>query len=212
MKSIFPPIDMADQDGLLFVGGEVDEKTLLDAYRRGIFPWPLSIELPLAWFSPDPRAIIIPEELKIGSSLKKTLSKNNFEFRMNTCFEQVIFQCARHHSEKSKFGTWITPQIIDGYRNLHQKGHAYSAETFLNGELVGGMYGVCINNFFSGESMYYQKDNASKFALVSFIQEIQKKKAPFFDIQMLTPTTKSLGGKYIARSEFLELLKISLES
>ena len=206
MRSIFPPPESADEEGLVTVGGPLNDKTLLDAYSNGIFPWPISVDLPLAWFSPDPRAVILPQDLRINSSLNKIISKNKFEFKINENFNDVIFRCAQHHHEKSKMGTWITPELMEAYKSLHKEGFSYSAETYLNGDLVGGMYGVCIDQFYSGESMFYDEDNASKFALVSFIQYLESKGIPLFDIQMLTPTTESLGGKYIKRSNFLEKL------
>jgi len=212
MKSIFPDPNLASEDGLLTVGGFISPEILLDAYSHGIFPWPISVDLPLAWFSPDPRGVIFLENFSISKNLKKTLKQTNFYCRFNTQFEKVIKGCARHHSQNFSKETWITPEMIKGYCELHQKGHAYSIETYnKHNELVGGVYGVNIGGFFSGESMFYTEDNASKFALFTLLEFLQSKKITMLDTQMTTPITEKFGATYIARAEYLEHLNKSLQ-
>jgi leucyl/phenylalanyl-tRNA--protein transferase len=139
----FPPVEHADEHGLLALGGDLDLESLLLAYTRGIFPWPISEEYPLAWFSPDPRGILAFDKLHLSKSLRKFLKKNPYEIRFNTNFEGVIMNCAKVSRAENQ-GTWITEDIINSYINLHKKGFAYSVETYLDNVLVGGVYGVCI--------------------------------------------------------------------
>ena len=205
----FPPISTADEHGLLAVGGDLDLESLLLAYTRGIFPWPISKEYPLAWFSPDPRGILTFEKLHLSKSLKKFLKNNPYEVRFNTCFEEVIRNCALVPRSDNQ-GTWITEDIIKGYINLHKKGYAYSVETFLENELVGGVYGVSINTFYSGESMFYKEDNASKVALVALLYRLHSQGIGWIDTQMVTPVVDSLGGVEIPRGTYLAMLERSI--
>ena len=206
MKSIFPDPNLATEEGLLTVGGFITPEILIDAYSNGIFPWPVSVDLPLAWFSPDPRGVIDLGEFNPSKSLIKSIKQSDFEFSFNRNFEQVIKKCAKHHSRNFSEETWITPEIIEGYISLFKYGNAYSAEAYLDGELVGGLYGVHIGRYFSGESMFYEKDNASKFALMELLKILKKKSHSFFDTQMVTPITERFGAKEIPRKEFLSLL------
>lgn len=211
MKSIFPHPSNATEDGLLTVGGFINTKILLDAYSNGIFPWPISIDLPLAWFSPDPRGIIDLTKINLSKNLIKSLRNSPFEFKINHNFHAVIQECAKHHSKNFSTETWITPEIIEGYCQFYQDGHAYSAEAYENNELVGGLYGVQINGYFSGESMFFKKSNASKFALYHLLVLLQQNQIPFLDTQMVTPITQKFGAIYISRKQFLEELKKSLQ-
>tara|TARA_B100000886_G_C20368104_1_gene468282 strand:+ start:18 stop:686 length:669 start_codon:yes stop_codon:yes gene_type:complete len=212
MKSIFPDPRLASEDGLLTVGGFVTPEILIDAYTNGIFPWPVSIDLPLAWFSPDPRGIITLDQIKISKNVLKAIKQTNYSCKFNTCFEDVIKSCATHHSKNFSRETWITPEMIKGYLQLHHKGHAYSIETFNEkNELVGGLYGVNINGFFSGESMFFKEDNASKFALYSLIIFLHELNFPMLDIQMVTPITERFGGEFITRDKYLDILSECLK-
>ena len=215
MASIcFPPLNEANEDGLLFIGGEATVENLITAYSRGIFPWPISLELPLTWFSPCPRGVLFCENLHINKTTKKFLQKNIFSYTINKQFDQVISECAKHHEyyKNNQYGTWITPEMIQGYRDLHQKGHAYSLEVWNSDqELVGGIYGVNIHRFYSAESMFFKESNASKFALISLINFLRKNKISFLDIQMLTETTESMGGTEISRDDFQKLLNQSID-
>ena len=212
MKSIFPDPRLASEDGLLTVGGFVTPEILIDAYTNGIFPWPISIDLPLAWFSPNPRGTIILDKIKVSKNTIKSIKQTNYSCKFNTCFEDVIKGCATHHSKNFSKETWITPEMIQGYLQLHQKGHAYSIETFnKKNELVGGLYGVNINGFFSGESMFFKEDNASKFALYSLIEFLYGLRIPMLDIQMVTPITEKFGGELISREKYLDILNNCLK-
>ena len=206
----FPSVDQADEHGLLALGGDLELESLLLAYSRGIFPWPISDEYPLAWFSPDPRGILIFDKLHLSKSLKKFLKKNPYEIRFNTNFEAVIMNCAQIARVENQ-GTWITNDIINGYMNLHKNGFAYSVETYLEDELVGGVYGVCINRFYSGESMFHKADNASKVALIALLYQLKQKDIGWLDTQMVTPVVESLGGVEIPRETFLKMLEISIK-
>ena len=206
----FPSVDHADEHGLLALGGDLELESLLLAYSRGIFPWPISQEYPLAWFSPDPRGILVFDKLHLSKSLKKFLKKNPYEIRFNTNFEAVIMNCAKI-SRADNQGTWITEDIINGYINLHKNGFAYSVETYLEDALVGGVYGVCINRFYSGESMFHKTDNASKVALIALLYQLKQKDIEWLDTQMVTPVVESLGGLEIPRETYLKMLENSIK-
>ncbi len=205
-KIVFPPIEEADEDGLVAVGGDLEVDTLITAYRQGIFPWPISVELPLAWFSPDPRGVIFIQEIHIPKSFEKFLKKNPFTVTFNQRMKEVILECARVQ-RKNQPGTWITPDIIKGYEKLFQANLAYSVEVWKEEELVGGLYGVSMGEFCSGESMFMKEDNASKFALWSLLMLLKSKGIRFLDTQMVTSAVEQFGGKYIGRSEFLDMLE-----
>jgi len=201
-KVLFPSVENATEDGLVAIGGDFEIDTIQEAYRNGIFPWPISVELPLAWFSPDPRGILDFKELHVSHSFEKFLRKNPFKVTFNTAFSQVIKACARM-PRKGQRDTWITPDIIKGYERLFNYGEAYSAETWLGDQLVGGVYGVVMGEFVSGESMFKTEDNASKVALYSLIKHLEAKGIKCLDTQMVTPVVEQFGGKYIPRKEFI---------
>lgn len=205
----FPPIETADEHGLLALGGDLELETLVLAYSKGIFPWPISEDYPLAWFSPDPRGILTFGNLHLSTSLKKFLKKNPYEIRFNTNFKAVIENCANAKRALDQ-GTWITQEIIDAYVELHNEGLAYSSEAYLDGELVGGVYGVCMNRFYSGESMFHLAPNASKVALVSLLYKLHQQGIEWLDTQMVTPVVASLGGVEIPRETFLKMLDVSI--
>jgi len=207
----FPPIESADEHGLVAIGGDLEIDSLLLAYSQGIFPWPISEEYPLAWFSPDPRGILAFDKLHLSKSLRKFLKKNPYEVRFNTNFEAVIMNCARV-KRNDQSSTWITQDIINSYIELHRQGYAYSIETYREDILVGGVYGVCINRFYSGESMFHTEDNASKVALVSLLYLLKQRDIGWIDTQMVTPVVETLGGLEIPRETFLQMLNVSLRS
>lgn len=207
----FPPVDTSDEHGLLALGGDLEIESLLLAYSQGIFPWPISQEYPLAWFSPDPRGILAFDKMHLSKSLKKFLKKNPYEVRFNTNFEAVIMNCAEVKRSDNQ-GTWITQDIVNAYIELHKEGYAYSVETYLENELVGGVYGVCINRFYSGESMFHTKDNASKVALIALLYKLKQQDIGWLDTQMVTPVVESLGGVEIPRETYIKMLNISLKS
>jgi len=209
----FPPISKADSDGLLAIGGDLEVSSLLLAYTQGIFPWPISETFPLAWFSPDPRGILSHQDIKISSSLKKFLRKNPFTVTFNQAFHQVIENCALSRNRKEQHSlTWITPSIIQAYCDFFKHGHAYSVDVWLEGELVGGLYGVSIGNYISGESMFFNIPNASKVALLTLMKTLKEFSIEWIDTQMVTPVVESLGGKLIARSSFVKQLENSIDN
>lgn len=199
----FPPVHTADENGLLALGGDLEVSTLVLAYRSGIFPWPISEEFPLAWFSPDPRGVLDFPDLKVNKRLLRYLKNANLTFKANQNFHSVIEQCSLvPRSDQS--GTWITDEVIQSYHELFKQDLAYSLEAYENDQLVGGIYGVCINGIVTGESMFHKVPNASKFCLLTLMALLKKAGINWLDTQMVTPVVKSLGGKEIPRDEFLE--------
>jgi leucyl/phenylalanyl-tRNA--protein transferase len=205
-RVVFPPIEEATEDGLVAIGGDLEIDTLKAAYQQGIFPWPISVELPLAWFSPDPRGVLDFQDLHLARSFEKFLKKDIFRVTFNQAFPEVIRACAVI-PRKGQPDTWITPQIIKGYEKLFEFGEAYSVDVWKEDQLVGGLYGVVMGEFISGESMFMKEDNASKLALYSLIQVLLKNGIKRLDTQMVTPVVEQFGGKYIPRKQFIESLK-----
>jgi leucyl/phenylalanyl-tRNA--protein transferase len=204
----FPPLSNAlhEPNGLIAIGGDLTLARLLSAYRQGIFPW-FSEGEPILWWSPNPRTVLFPDELKVADSLKKTLKKQKFEVRFNTAFRQVISACSST-LRCGQDGTWITQDIIDAYCALHQAGYAVSAESWLDGKLVGGCYGVKIGSMFYGESMFHHVSDASKIAFVNLVVYLQNLGVGMIDCQMKTAHLASLGAREISRSEFIKKLEI----
>ena len=201
---IFPPIEKADEDGLLAIGGNLSTPRLLLAYQQGIFPWFNEGE-PICWWCPDPRFVLFPAELKISKSMKSILNGNTFQFKCNTHFTTVMQNC-KTISRKGQDGTWISPAMQKAYAHLHELGHAHSAEAWLNGELVGGLYGIRMGNVFFGESMFSRVANASKFAFINYIHLLQKENCQLVDCQIHSAHLESLGARMIPRKEFSTLL------
>ncbi len=205
---IFPPPDYADADGLLAVGGDLSVQRLLLAYRMGIFPW-FSRETPILWWSPDPRLILIPQELRISRRLMRLIRKKPFQITMDQAFADVIKSCAsmkRPHQND----TWITDGMVEAYCRLHQEGFAHSVECWCHGELIGGLYGVSLGRAFFGESMFSLRSNASKIAFVYLVWFLQSKKFSFIDCQLTTQHLVSFGAREIPRAEFLQMLREAL--
>ncbi len=198
----FPDPRLADSEGLVAVGGDLSVPRLLLAYRSGIFPWTVD---PITWWSPDPRAIFELNSFHVSRSFRRVLKEKPFEITIDNAFAGVMKSCAA--PAKGRRSTWITPEFIDAYTELHQQGHAHSLECWQGGKLVGGIYGVAIGAFFAGESMFHKASNASKAALYYLIQHLRDREYLLFDIQMLTPITRQLGGITVPREEYLERLK-----
>lgn len=206
----FPPIELADENGLLAVGGDLELESLLLAYRSGIFPWPISEEYPIAWFTPNPRGVIHCDQLHLSRSFIKLLKKSHFSITLNKHFDQIIYHCAYAKNRKGQSGTWITPEIMNSYHKLAQAGYAYSIEVHQDQNLVGGLYGVNINNFFCGESMYFTESGASKVAIAFWIKHLQSVGINWLDTQMVTPIIRDMGGVEIPRRSFMKMLHIAL--
>jgi len=200
----FPDVEEALPDGLLAIGGDLSTERLLLAYHNGIFPWYDDSE-PM-WWCPDPRFVLFPENLKVSKSMKPVLNKGAFEFRTDTAFEEVINNC-RKAPRPGQEGTWIGDDIIEAYTRLRKLGYAHSAETWLNGELVGGLYGVRLGNVFFGESMFSKVSNASKYAFIKYVQWLQKDGVQLIDCQVYTEHLESLGATMIPRVDFIEILR-----
>ena len=201
----FPPVNMADDDGLLAVGGDLELESLLCAYRSGIFPWPTDDQA-LLWFAPPRRAVLFVDEFHTPRRLERALRKAPFSCSMDTAFRDVISRCAEVTNRGEQRGTWITDDIIEAYCRLHTAGFCHSIETFLHGELVGGMYGVQIGRFFAAESSFYRVSDASKAAMCHLISHLKARGIPWLDCQVLTPFSRSFGAREIPRTEFMRLL------
>jgi leucyl/phenylalanyl-tRNA---protein transferase len=202
---VFPHPSLANPDGLLAVGGDLSVDRLLLAYSNGIFPW-FGPDDPILWWSPDPRMVLFPSRFKASKSLRAAVASGRFEVRINSCFKQVILQCGRVE-RKGQEESWITPQMEKAYTKLHLAGHAHSFETFLNGTLVGGLYGVRIGKVFSGESMFHLVSDASKVAFVLLVNWCLTEGITLIDAQQNTPHLASLGATEISREAFLTFLK-----
>ncbi|HEU0187271.1 MAG TPA: leucyl/phenylalanyl-tRNA--protein transferase [Gallionellaceae bacterium] len=202
----FPPVEQAlrQPNGLLAAGADLSPERLLDAYRHGIFPW-FSNGDPILWWSPDPRMVLFPQEFKLSHSLRKTLRHGHYEVRTDTAFEQVMRACAEPRNGQD--GTWIQEEIIAGYVGLYRQGHAHSVETWMDGELIGGLYGVCIGRMFYGESMFSRRSDASKIAMAHLCAQLERWQVGMIDCQMNTAHLASLGGREIPRTEFLARLQ-----
>ena len=201
----FPPPESAlrDPNGLLCAGADLSADRLLAAYRRGIFPW-YSGDEPILWWSPDPRMVLFCDELKVSRSLAKNLRNKGFEIRIDSAFSEVIKACAE--PRKGEPGTWIGKEMQAAYVALHRAGHAHSFETWHEGKLVGGLYGVAIGRAFYGESMFSRATDASKAALVALVETLRERGYPMIDCQQRTPLLASLGAREIRRPQFLRRL------
>ena len=207
----FPPVSEASEGGLLMLGGQLTPEWLLTAYRQGIFPWPVcdgQTEI-LAWFSPDPRAILELDRLHVSRRLQRRLRSGRFQVTFDADFRGVITACAE--ARKLEEGTWITPHLAEAYIDLHRLGITHSVEVWRDGRLVGGVYGLALGGFFAGESMFHRERDASKVALVHLVRHLQSRGFVLFDVQQASPHLVRLGATEVPRSEFLARLKRALE-
>lgn len=201
----FPPLESAlrEPNGLLAAGGDLSPQRLIEAYKHGIFPW-FNPGEPILWWSPDPRMVMFPGELKVSRSLRKTLKKKTYEIRADTAFRQVMEACAAPRDGHS--GTWITPAMISAYTELHRQGLAHSVETWMGSKLVGGLYGISLGRMFFGESMFSLATDASKIAFVHLARQLERWGFGMIDCQMKTAHLASLGAREIPRAEFSQKL------
>ena len=203
----FPDPRAADAEGLIAIGGGLTPERLRLAYRSGIFPWTVN---PVSWWSPDPRGIFDLERFHVPHSLAKFIRKQPFEITHNRAFRQVMESCAT--PGKGRGRSWISPEFIEAYSQLHKLGDAHSVECWQAGELVGGIYGVGFGGGFAGESMFHRETNASKVALCHLVDRLCSRGFVLFDIQMVTPATRALGALEISRAEYLDRLKVALKT
>ncbi|XPV77977.1 MAG: leucyl/phenylalanyl-tRNA--protein transferase [Desulfovibrio sp.] len=203
-EPVFPHPEESEPDGLLAVGGDLSLERLLVAYSNGIFPWYCE-DSPILWWSPDPRLVLIPNELHVPRSLRRVINGERFSITYDTSFEKVIENCA-FTPRPDQEGSWILPEMRDAYLGLHRLGFAHSVEAWLDGELVGGLYGIALGAVFFGESMFFQKPDASKVAFVHLVRKLQSKGIEIIDCQQTTDHLLRFGAREIPRSEFLDIL------
>lgn len=200
---IFPPVELAEPDGLLAIGGDLSTERLLVAYRSGIFPWYEGEHI--LWWSPDPRFILFPNEMVVSKSMRSVIKKQIFSFSVDRAFSDVIGNCKKI-TRKDQESTWITEEMASAYIRFYQEGFAHSAEAWHNGELVGGLYGVRLGKVFYGESMFSKMSNASKFAFILFVEQLKKEGVEIIDCQVYTEHLESLGARMISRKNFISIL------
>lgn len=204
----FPPPHLAEREGLLAVGGDLSLPRLVLAYKKGIFPWYSEYD-PIIWWSPDPRLVLYPHQLKVSKSLKKILNQGRFEITLDLAFDWVIRECATVRTENGQ-GTWLVEEMIEAYILLHEAGYAHSVEAWYEGKLAGGLYGVSLGACFFGESMFTRVSNASKAAFVTLVRQLGKWRFDLIDCQVRTDHLARLGAVDIPRREFLKRLEKSL--
>ena len=202
----FPNPSLADPEGLLAVGGNLEPETLLSAYQQGIFPW-FDEDTPILWWSPDPRAILEFDNLYISKRLARTLRTNKFQVTFNQDFDAVVQGCTYRPEE----GTWITPEVAKAYGEFHRRGHAHSVEVWQPGVLVGGLYGVAIGALFAGESMFSTVSDASKVALAALVSRLKEKGYQLFDLQIINEHTSTMGATEIPRDDYLARVKLAIK-
>ena len=201
----FPPISRAldEPNGLLAAGSDLSTARLIDAYRRGIFPW-YSEGQPVLWWTPDPRMVLMPREFRLSRSLRKRIQRRDYVVRADLTFTRVMRACAEPRDGEP--GTWITPEMLNAYTKLHKRGYAHSVETWIKDELVGGLYGIAIGRMFFGESMFARETDASKIALAHLVRQLERWKFGMIDCQMATTHLASFGAREIPRAEFMRKL------
>jgi len=201
----FPDPNEAEPEGLIAIGGDLKPDRLLNAYASGIFPW-YSAGEPILWWSLDPRMVLFLDDFRYSKSLRRVVKSGRFEVRIDTAFREVMMHCASTRREGQQGGTWITDEMLEAYCRLHELGFAHSFETYFEGEMVGGLYGVSLGQFFFGESMFHTMTDASKVAFVKLVEFCRGNDFKLIDAQQETPHLASLGAKPIPRREFLEIL------
>jgi leucyl/phenylalanyl-tRNA--protein transferase len=202
---IFPPVHLADENGILAIGGDLSVERLQLAYKSGIFPWYNEGE-PIIWYSPKERMVLFPNELKISKSMRQLIKKDEFKITFNQNFAEVILNCKNIYRE-GQGGTWITDEMQEAYLKLHKLGFAKSVEVWLEDELVGGLYGIDLGHVFCGESMFSKVSNTSKLAFIYLVQKLEKENYKLLDCQVYNNHLDSLGAREISRVDFLEYLK-----
>lgn len=202
----FPHPELANEDGILAVGGDLSEERLLLAYSIGLFPW-FNPDDPILWWSPDPRFVLFPDELKVSKSMRPYFNQKKFNVTIDQDFRSVITSCQQQRRNGQGGGTWITDDMVEAYCQLNEKGYAHSVEVWQEDELVGGLYGVSLGKIFFGESMFAKVSNASKFGFISLVKKLKELDFELIDCQQKTRHLQSLGGRSISRKEFLDFMK-----
>jgi leucyl/phenylalanyl-tRNA---protein transferase len=202
----FPPVSEAAEDGCIAIGGDLSPERLMLGYRSGIFPW-YNDDEPIMWYSLDPRFVLFPDKLYVSRSMRGVLKKNEFKVTFNEHFEAVIDHCKKTQ-RVGQDGTWITDEMVNAYLKLHELGHAKSVEVWKDDQLVGGMYGIDLGTVFCGESMFSTVSNASKVALIAFMEKFKTDGGRLFDCQVHTSHFESMGAEMIPRVDFLTYLKV----
>lgn len=205
----FPDVESADEHGIVAVGGNLSPGMLLSAYKQGIFPW-FSAGEPVLWWSPDPRFVLFPDNIHVSKSMIRTFKRNRFRYTIDTSFEEVIKACGSVE-RKDQDSTWITEDMIEGYLTLFTLGFAHSVEVWLDGELVGGLYGVSLGSIFFGESMFHRVSDASKAGYILFVRALKRLGFSLIDCQVYTPHLATLGAREIRRRDFMEYLEKGLQ-
>lgn len=206
---LFPPVELAEPDGLLAIGGDLSLERLLAAYRQGIFPW-YGADTPILWWSPNPRCVLFPERLHLPASLRRVLNSGRFSFTVNRAFRAVMENCARA-PRPGQDGTWIVPEMVDAYTRLHLRGRAHSVEAWQDGELAGGLYGVSLGRAFFGESMFYHRPDASKAAFAWLAKQLTRLGFEIMDCQQETEHMLRFGAELVDRREFLQVIKRAMK-
>lgn len=201
----FPNPALANSDGIVAIGGDLSVERLILAYRIGLFPW-FNPNDPILWWSPDPRFVLFPEELKVSKSMRPYFNQQKFKVTFDQCFEKVIRSCKTHKRKGQDFGTWISEDMVQGYCRLHKQGYAHSVEVWQEDELIGGLYGVAIGKIFYGESMFSKVSNASKVGFITLVRKLQQLDYWLIDCQQKTAHLERLGGRPIPRKRFLEYM------
>ncbi len=205
----FPPVEQAGPEGIVAAGGNLSPEMLLSAYAQGLFPW-FSEGDPILWWSPDPRFVLFPEDLRVPRSLRRAINSGQFEIRFDTAFDAVIEAC-RTVPRPGQNGTWITSEMLEAYRELHRLGYAHSVEAYIEGRLAGGLYGVSLGAAFFGESMFAHEADASKVAFVTLIRHLAAERFEFVDCQIYTEHLSRFGATDLPRAEFKRRLQTALD-
>jgi leucyl/phenylalanyl-tRNA---protein transferase len=206
---VFPPVELATKEGILAVGGDLSPRRLITAYKNGIFPWYSDGE-PILWWSPDPRFVLFPDELYISKTMRQVINREIFTVKFDTAFRDVIAACKKTKRKRER-GTWITDDMLEAYCNLHELGYAHSIESWSDGKLAGGLYGISLGGCFFGESMFSALSNASKAALIALTQRLYEHGFLFIDSLVYTEHMESMGARVIPRDEYITLLKKGLK-
>ncbi|KJU83969.1 leucyl/phenylalanyl-tRNA--protein transferase [Candidatus Magnetobacterium bavaricum] len=207
-ECVFPSPELARGDGLLAIGGDLSMDRLLVAYRQGIFPW-YGPDSPILWWAPDPRIVLIPQDINISRSLRQTIKKGLFKVTTDRAFRQVITNCSMNRKIDGG-DTWLTKEMIEAYVKLHEAGFAHSIESWHDGELAGGLYGVVMGGVFFGESMFFKKSNASKVAFATIVQKLIEWGFVLIDCQVATSYLMSFGATHMPRKDFMRMIKSAI--